>query len=50
LATLSRTTPAIAELQTAAPAAALRKELGFTDLVLSFDPAGGRSLIFSARR
>ena len=35
MATLSRTTPAIAELQTAAPASALRKELGFTDLVLA---------------
>jgi len=35
LATLSRTTPAIAELQPAAPAAALRKELGFADLVLA---------------
>jgi amino acid transporter len=35
LATLSRSTPAIAELQTAVPAAALRKELGFTDLVLA---------------
>jgi amino acid transporter len=35
LATLSRTSPAIAELQTSAPAAALRKELGFTDLVLA---------------
>jgi glutamate:GABA antiporter len=35
LATLSRTSPAIADLQTAAPAAALLKELGFTDLVLA---------------
>ena len=35
MATLSRTTPAIAELQPAAPAAALRKELGFADLVLA---------------
>jgi amino acid transporter len=35
LATLSRTSPAIAELQTTAPAAALRKELGFADLVLA---------------
>jgi len=35
LATLSPSTPAVAELQTAAPASALRKELGFTDLVLA---------------
>jgi amino acid transporter len=35
LATLSRTSPAIEELQTTAPAAALRKELGFADLVLA---------------
>ena len=35
MATLSPPTPAVAELQTAAPAAALRKELGFTDLVLA---------------
>jgi glutamate:GABA antiporter len=35
LATLSPSTPAIAELQNVAPASALRKELGFTDLVLA---------------
>jgi amino acid transporter len=35
LATLSRPSTAIAEVQTPAPAAALRKELGFTDLVLA---------------
>jgi amino acid transporter len=35
LATLSPSTPAVAELQTAAPDSALRKELGFTDLVLA---------------
>jgi len=35
LATLSRSTPAVPELQSAAPAAALRKELGFADLVLA---------------
>jgi amino acid transporter len=35
LATLSPSTPSVAELQTVAPAAALRKELGFTDLVLA---------------
>jgi amino acid transporter len=35
LATLSPSTPAVAELQTAAPASALRKELGFTDLVFA---------------
>ncbi len=35
MATLSRTSPAIAEAQTAAPVASLRKELGFTDLVLA---------------
>jgi amino acid transporter len=35
LATLSPSTPAVAELQPAAPASALRKELGFADLVLA---------------
>ncbi|HTB92939.1 MAG TPA: APC family permease [Candidatus Sulfotelmatobacter sp.] len=35
MATLSPSSPTIAELQTPAPAAALRKELGFTDLVLA---------------
>lgn len=35
MATLSPSSPAIAELQTAAPATSLRKELGFTDLVLA---------------
>ncbi len=35
MATLSRSTPAVPELQSAAPAAALRKELGFADLVLA---------------
>ena len=35
MATLSGTSPAIPELRTAASAAALRKELGFTDLVLA---------------
>jgi amino acid transporter len=35
LASLSRNSPAIAETQLAAPAASLRKELGFTDLVLA---------------
>ena len=35
MATLSPPIPAVAELQTVAPAAALRKELGFTDLVLA---------------
>jgi glutamate:GABA antiporter len=35
LATLSPSSPAIAELQNVAPASALRKELGFTDLVLA---------------
>jgi glutamate:GABA antiporter len=35
LATLSPSSPAIAELQNVAPASALRKELGFADLVLA---------------
>lgn len=35
MATLSPSTPAIAELQSVAPATALRKELGFADLVLA---------------
>ena len=35
MATLSRNSPAIAEVQTTAPAAALRKELGFADIVLA---------------
>ena len=35
MATLSPSTPAVADLQTTTPAAALKKELGFTDLVLA---------------
>ena len=35
MATLSRPTPTTSEMQSAAPAASLRKELGFTDLVLA---------------
>jgi len=46
---LSPSTPAVAELQTAAPASALRKELGFTDLVLASYFSSSSLIFFGSR-